>query len=216
MEDQLEWDELTDAQREFLISRHWTEDYWDCGADEESLYEWHELSPERQLVWTVRGFDEETWNNAEDPCEQELRISTTEEFNPIVVNITVPQLDEIGLEHFSKDETEVRLVDGDAAYINEEFANSMALGDFISKVKSGEKDLYMHLEEGMREKKLFQELVGDRVKEHLLDAVMHHAVLKSEAFGNQNGRCWAQIATIGPCLLERRGPSHPYTTTRTF
>jgi mannose-6-phosphate isomerase-like protein (cupin superfamily) len=181
MEDQVEWDELTDAQREFLISRRWTEDYWDCGADEESLYEWHELSPERQLVWTVRGFDEETWDNApENPCLIGLLMSTPEEFNPVVVNITVPQLDEITLERLSKDETEIRLVDGGAAHTSEVFATSMALGHFISKVKSGDKDLYMHLEEGMREKKLFQELVGDRIKEHLLDAVKKHAVLKSE------------------------------------
>ena len=178
-DDELDWDELTDEQRNLLRSHRYTERLWNCDAEPDSLYRWNELSPERQEMWKLRGWNEERWEE-EDDCEVSMQMSTPEEFKPLVVDITVPQLDEVTMERLRAHNAEIRLVEGEASYTNEEFAKSMPLNQFIDKVQRGEKDLYMHLEELMPEKRAFQKLVGDRVYNHLLPAIQQHGDLTKE------------------------------------
>ena len=133
-DEQLDWDELTDEQQEFLRRHRYTERLWDCDAEPDSLYRWEELSLERQEMWELRGWNKQRWEE-EDDCWISMQMSTPEDFKPLVVDIAVPQLDEVTLERLREYNSEIRLVDGYAAYTSEEFSKSMPLNKFIENVQ---------------------------------------------------------------------------------
>jgi hypothetical protein len=187
-DDDLDWEELEEDQQLFLSGRGWTEAYWDCRVDEESLLTWSQLSEERKINWKSRGWQQERWDN-EDKCQLSMQVSTPEAFKPLLVNLTVPELEELTMDRLREEKVSVRMVDGyseQGQIGNEEFTVSMDLEDIVSSAKNGSTDFYLHLEEGMREKRDLQEKVGDKVIDALLKAIKKNDIIAESGLWDEN------------------------------
>lgn len=179
--DGLDWGELGKERQKYLTGLGWTENRWECGTDEH-LLSWHELSKNRQRVWSARRYNEESWNRKrQDPCKPRATHSTSEEFNPLVVRLDIPELQALTLDNLGKwGNTEIRLVDGYAQhqeeYESEDFSDKQTLQDFVQDVKNGKTVRYLHLEEEMEEKNHLHDL-GDLVLKHIHEAIKKNDVL---------------------------------------
>ncbi len=183
LQDDLDWNELQEDQKEFLAARRWTERFWDCRVEEEALLSWDELSEQRKRIWNIRGWNKERWEQ-EDHCQVPMQMSTPKAFKPLLVNISVPTFDALAMDALQQEDTLIRVVDGYSNETNEDFTARLSLKEIVSLARNGTTTSYLHLEEGMQEKRYLQEKIGDKVIESLLQAIKTNPDIQKSGLWN--------------------------------
>ena len=170
--DDLEWSMFDEKQREFLKWRDYDQFEWD-----ENLLTWEKLSSDRQRIHMARGWNAQLWDSEDEVLP--MRYSTPEAFRPVVFDIDIPALKSLNVESFKEIDVEVRVSDGSNPKPElGKFTGQMSINNFVEAAESGDADFYLHVEDGMKEKDLLQEKVGDVILA-MKDSLRNHAGFES-------------------------------------
>mmetsp|Transcript_16908 Transcript_16908/g.24801 ORF Transcript_16908/g.24801 Transcript_16908/m.24801 type:complete len:381 (-) Transcript_16908:185-1327(-) len=192
------WNELLEERQEFYKESGWTEKIWNSGEAPYASLDWKELGEKKQDAVKALGWTEEEWKkNIPDrhtraektPWEflTSAEISAAEflgydestwmaydwgkEFDPIVVPLPIPELQQCGLDYLGQIEAQVQLRDGDTIGDDELGERTvMSMKEYIEGVKRGSK-LKLLYEDEDPFKVAIRDKVGSKVTKYLGDAI---------------------------------------------
>eukprot|EP00586_Coscinodiscus_wailesii_P021704 CAMPEP_0172519420 /NCGR_PEP_ID=MMETSP1066-20121228/291410_1 /TAXON_ID=671091 /ORGANISM="Coscinodiscus wailesii, Strain CCMP2513" /LENGTH=397 /DNA_ID=CAMNT_0013302007 /DNA_START=454 /DNA_END=1647 /DNA_ORIENTATION=- len=182
------WDELSDERRSLYESRGWTEEAWT--SDNKSLLtmyneeemEWDDLSDARREYWISRGWTKEKWTQSSDADESPDKFIAIDDFNPIIIHLSIPELETLDMGYLGQLEEKVGLKDGTALGDNESFFGSeMTLRDYMAVMRQDQTKLYFQLEDLDHYKEIFQSILGDKIVQHLYSA-LSRSVLREKGY----------------------------------
>lgn len=102
------------------------------------------------------------------------------EFNPLVVHLSIPELEKIDMDYLATLDVEVELRDGDTVGDDEYFRAKMHMREYIQALKDGSK-LYLKYEDHDTFKQHIRTSVGEKVLTHLGEA-LRNSVLREQGY----------------------------------
>ena len=150
------WRDICEPYRRELEVRGWNEEAWDSDdGTKMSFYNeaeltWDELTEERQNQWIHNGYHKEDF-------EQLLRgktngghndiLAPAGDFRPLLLPLAVPELQALNFTYLERLDRNVCLVASLTHGQSEDVVESVPLGEYIARIRAGEKDTYAQMED---------------------------------------------------------------------
>jgi hypothetical protein len=158
------WSDLTTEELEAVIALGWTEEEWnDEDPDEPACYgkSWWNLSPEERKAAEFLGFSENKWYTK----------PAVENFKPIIIPLSVPELEKMNLDYLETLDVLVSVVDG-SIVTDDELVDRyhLPMSQYIKRLRTGSM-LYLKYEDQEVFKKHISSIIGSKVLKYLMDAL---------------------------------------------
>jgi hypothetical protein len=169
--DSKNWSDLTTAELKAIMALGWTEDEWnDEDPDEPACYakSWWNLSPEERKAAEFLGYSENKWYTK----------PAAENFKPIIIPLSVPELEKMNLDYLETLDVLVSVVDG-SIVTDDELVDRyhLPMSQYIKRLRAGSM-LYLKYEDQEVFKKHISSIIGSKVLKYLMNALRNSPLRK--------------------------------------
>jgi hypothetical protein len=145
----------------------WTEENW-VDEDDPDAYNtsWEKLTPNERSAAIVLGYIEETWHTK----------TAIEDFRPIVIPLSIPELESMTLDYLETLDAKVAVVDGTSQTDDELLVRyEITMSEYVKRLRLGS-TLYLKYEDHDVVKAHISSTIGSKVITHMRDALSNSSL----------------------------------------